>query len=69
MSSCVMAQQNYKQQHKGEDGTGGYGEHHREENTCGAWTRIEEPTRYCIGFLKEEREEEDRGRTAQRRWQ
>ena len=31
----------------------------------GAWTRIEEPTRYCIGFLREEIEEEDRGRTEQ----
>src|SRR6218665_3665398 len=27
--------------------------------------KIEEPTRYCIGFLREEREEENRGRTGQ----
>ena len=33
-------------------------------DTCGAWTRVEEPTRYCIVFLREEREKEDRGRTA-----
>src|SRR6218665_3524034 len=33
---------------------------------CGAWTRIEEPTSHCIGFLRVEREKEDRGRTGQR---
>jgi len=27
--------------------------------------RIEEPTRYCIGFLRVEREEKDRGRIGQ----
>src|SRR6218665_2566554 len=27
-------------------------------STCGAWTRIEEPTRYCIGYMGEEREKE-----------
>jgi len=38
----------------------------RGKATCGVWKRIEEPTRYCIGFLGEEREEEDRERTGQR---
>src|SRR6218665_444218 len=33
---------------------------------CGAWTTIEEPSRHCIGFLREEREKEDRGRTIDR---
>jgi len=28
--------------------------------------RIEEPTRYCIGFLRKETEEENRGGTGQR---
>ena len=37
-----------------------------EEVMCDAWTRIEEPTRHSIGLLRDEREEEDRGRTGQR---
>jgi len=69
-----MARQNHKQKYKGENGTEGYEEHHQEEKTAvarsrvvhGHWTRIEEPNRYCIGFLREERDEEDRGRTGQR---
>ena len=39
-SSCVMARQNHKQKYKGEDGTGGYGEHHQEEKTSVARPRV-----------------------------
>jgi len=57
-----MARQNQKK-YKGEDGTGGHGEHHQEVKTAVArprvahehWTRIEEPTRYCIWSTRLER--------------
>ena len=39
-SSCVMAQQNYKQKYNGEDGTGGYGEQHQGEKTTVARSRV-----------------------------
>jgi len=35
-----MARQNHKQKYKGEDGTGGYGEHHQEEKTSVARPRV-----------------------------
>ena len=60
--------QNYKQKYKGEDETGGYGEHHLEKKIAVASPRIltstDEPTIYCIGFL----EERKRRRFPQKNW-
>ena len=57
-TSCVMAPQNYKQKCNGEDGTGGHGEHHREEKTMVAighvWRMYKDRRANQIGFLREE---------------
>jgi len=73
-----MVQQNYKQKYKGEDGTAGQ-EDMGQENIIRkrrlkwlshVWhmdkDRRANQTRYCIGFSREEREEEDRRRSGQR---